>query len=165
MSRVLPRSNSEHVANAPPIFIVALFSRPATRVHAPSRNIHIIFRSGAPILLFYPAPSIVSYRPKLDFDTPMLFFHNTSSPASAKVDAAPTRRRSTTISMMEEEFGMRDLPRTTRFGRKSQYPIVLRLPVSFSICLQAYRPGSGSSIQSARGLPLKLQSHVETHPF
>ncbi|KAH9964985.1 hypothetical protein BC827DRAFT_904642 [Russula dissimulans] len=49
----------------------------------------------------------------------MLFFHhNTSSPTSDEVDAAPNRRRSTTISMIEEEFGICELPQTTRFGGK-----------------------------------------------
>ncbi|KAH9953981.1 hypothetical protein BC827DRAFT_1272996 [Russula dissimulans] len=57
----------------------------------------------------------------------MLFFHhNTSSPTSDKVDAAPTRRRSTTISMMEEEFGICELPQpeTTRFGLPARLRIL-----------------------------------------
>ncbi|KAI9510131.1 hypothetical protein F5148DRAFT_1282223 [Russula earlei] len=49
----------------------------------------------------------------------MLFFPGTSQ-ASERVDATPIRRRSTTISMMEEEFGIRELPQTTRLGIPSK---------------------------------------------
>ena len=48
---------------------------------------------------------------------PMFFSPKTPQTPESVVVAEPVRRRSTTISMMEEEFGMREPPQVaTRFG-------------------------------------------------
>jgi hypothetical protein len=50
-----------------------------------------------------------------------MFFSPKTPQTPESVVAEPVRRRSTTISMMEEEFGMRELPQAaTRFGGSSK---------------------------------------------
>src|SRR5437588_301146 len=58
-----------------------------------------------------------------------MLFSSKPPQSSERVDAPRARRHSTTISMMEEEFGMREPPQAgTRFGGSSEWPLS---PLSF----------------------------------
>src|SRR5579863_10542775 len=51
-----------------------------------------------------------------------MFFSPKTPQEPESADAEPIRRHSTTISMLEEEFGMREPPQaTTRFGGRSKW--------------------------------------------
>jgi hypothetical protein len=55
-----------------------------------------------------------------------MFFSPNSDRTSESAKAVPARRHSTTISMMEQEFGMREPPQAvTRFGRKADSLVLL----------------------------------------
>jgi len=72
------------------------------------------------------APLIVPQQPE-QYRFPMLFSSKTSKTSQSRsADAArPIRRCSTTISMLEEEFGMREPPKaTTRFGLPPKLRII-----------------------------------------
>jgi hypothetical protein len=101
----------------------------------------------------------------LEAQPPMFFsLHSDRIPEKAKVAPQP-RRQSTTISMMEEEFGMREPPQAvTRFGGNGRQPSPSLLLMSFPF-LQVCRPGSGSFLRSASSLSHKLRSHVESSLF
>jgi len=50
-----------------------------------------------------------------------MLFSSKSPQSSDRADAPPARRHSTTISMMEEEFGLREPPQAViRFGEYSK---------------------------------------------
>ncbi|KAI0299600.1 hypothetical protein BC826DRAFT_39580 [Russula brevipes] len=101
--------------------------RPAT-AHGPMRMAKVYIRARTGALprhwhLCYPSP-LSTHDPNSTMPFPTLFSHKTSQ-TSATTGAAPTRRRSTTISMMEEEFGMREPPQTaTHFGLPSGLKIL-----------------------------------------
>lgn len=89
-----------------------------------------------------------------------LFVSQNITRTSEDAETQPIRRRSTTISMMEEEFGMRTPPQAVgRFGEQYTRTFHYDSP-GLTVILKVYLQNSGFSLRSAGTLP-RPQNLVE----
>jgi hypothetical protein len=150
------------VANAPLVILWHLSTcSPLEACHGPMR-VAKVYIPPERVHSLAICVTLPRYDPNSTMPFPTLFSHNTPQ-TSATTGAAPTRRRSTTISMMEEEFGMREPPQTaTRFGERQIAVLLSSSGLIPFLCPQVYRPAFP---RSARGPPLSSQSLDEIRPF
>ena len=129
--------------------------RTPQKVYIPERLVVLPFVCAFSLLTF----SHIDPNNTMPVQFTKLFSSNTSH-TSRSVDAAqPTRRRSTTISMLEEEFGICEPPKaTTRFGAAAPFLLSLVFRVLFVVCRfttqaqnppsetqEVHHPGSGAT--------------------